>query len=179
MFAWEQTVMFSEALGVPEHRLDALQLPHAPGDRWLAMEFPPDQKINKDQLLYTAHFAAPFSKTARQCGLLIDEWTETIPASSVDTGITFHYNRPNSEAPQAMLLVTPSVFQGSWRWDDLVGALNETFDFAKRRAIEPTHIDNSPYAPFLPATAVATQSAQLTISLELALNNKIALAKSN
>jgi hypothetical protein len=179
MFAWEQTVMFSEALGVPEHKLDALQLPHTPGDRWLAMEFPPEQKINKDQLLYTAHFEAPFSKTARQCGLLIDEWTETIPASSVDTGITFHYNRPNCEAPQAMLLVTPSVFQGSWRWDDLVGALNETFDFAKRRAIEPSHIESSPYAPFLPATAVATQGAQLTISLELALNNKIALATSN
>jgi hypothetical protein len=179
MFAWEKTVMFSEALGVPEHKLDPLQLPFTPGDRWLAMEFPPDQKFDKDHLLYTAHFAATFNKTARQSGLLIDEWTETIPASSIDTGVTFHFNRPNSEAPQAMLLVTPSDFRGAWSWDDLVDALNQTFDLAKRRAIEPSHIDNTPYAPFLPATAVATQAAQLTIALELSLNNKIAVTTGN
>ena len=95
----------------------------------------------------------------------------------VDTGIVFHHDRPNCEAPQAMLLVTPSEFRGSWRWEDLVGALNETLDFAKRRAIEPRHIDASPYAPFLPATVVATQVQQLTIALELALNNRIALQK--
>jgi hypothetical protein len=175
MFAWEKTVMFSEALGVPEHKLDPLQLPFTPGDRWLAMEFPPDQKFDKDHLLYTAHFAATFNKTARQSGLLIDEWTETIPASSIDTGVTFHFNRPNSEAPQAMLLVTPTDFKGAWNWDDLVDALNDTFDLAKLRAIEPSHVDNTPYAPFLPATAVATQAAELTIALELSLNNRIAV----
>jgi hypothetical protein len=174
MFAWEQTVMFAGALGRPEPRLDPLQLPFIPGDRWLGLEFPPVQKLDKDRLLYTAHFAAPFNKTTPQCGMLIDEWSETIPTSSVDTGITFHHDRPNCEAPQTMLLVTPSEFRGSWRWDDLVGALNETLDFAKRRAIEPKHIDNSPYAPFLPATVIATQVHQLTIALELGLNNRIA-----
>jgi hypothetical protein len=177
MFAWEQAVTFATALGRPEPALDALQLPFVPDDRWLAMEFPPDQKLDKDRLLYTAYFATPFNNASRHCGLLIDEWTETIPTSSVDTGIVFHHDRPNCEAPQAMLLVTPSEFRGAWRWDDLVGALNETLDFAKRRAIEPRHIDNSPYAPFLPATVVATQVQQLTIALELGLNNKIAVQK--
>jgi len=71
------------------------------------------------------------------------------------------------------MLVTPSEFRGAWTWDDLINALNETLDFAKRRAIEPRQIDNSPYAPFLPATVVATQVHQLTIALELALNNRI------
>ncbi|HEU4891602.1 MAG TPA: hypothetical protein VFT47_08630 [Vicinamibacterales bacterium] len=177
MFAWEQAVTFATALGRPEPALDPLQLPFVADDRWLAMEIPPDQKLDKDRLLYTAHFAAPFNAGGRQCGVLIDEWTETIPTSSVDTGIVFHHDRPNCEAPQAMLLVTPSEFRGSWRWEDLVGALNETLDFAKRRAIEPRHIDASPYAPFLPATVVATQVQQLTIALELALNNRIALQK--
>ena len=130
-------------------------------------------KLDKDRLLYTAHFAAPFNKTAPQCGMLLDEWTETIPGSSVDTGITFQHDRPNTEAPQSMLLVTPSQFRGSWRWDDLIGALNETLDFAKRRAVEPKHLDNSPYAPLLPATVIATQISQLTIAMELSLNNRI------
>lgn len=177
IFAWEQIATFSGALGRPEPALDALQLPFVAGDRWLGLEFPPAQALDKDRLLYTAHFAVPFNKAARQCGLLIDEWTETIPTSSVDTGIVFHHDRPNCEAPQTLLLVTPSEFRGSWRWNDLVGALHEALELVKRRAVEPKHIDDSPYAPFLPATVVATQVQQLTIAVELGLNNKIAIPK--
>jgi hypothetical protein len=177
MFAWEQIATFAGALGRPEPALDAMQLPFITGDRWLGLEFPPAQALDKDRLLYTAHFAAAFNQAARQCGLLLDEWTETIPTASVDTGIVFHHDRPNCEAPQTMLLVTPSDFRGSWRWNDLVDALQETLDLAKRRAIEPKHIDDSPYAPFLPATVVATQVQQLTIAVELGLNNKIAITK--
>jgi hypothetical protein len=173
MQAYEQTMMLAGALGRPEPELTAVQLPFQPGDRWLALEFPPEQKLDQDRLLYTAHFAELFDKTKAQCGLLLDEWAETIPGGSIDTGITFHYDRPNCEAPQTMLLVTPSAFRGAWQWADLVDALNETLDFAKRRAIEPKHIDRTAYAPFLPATIMATQVWQLTIAANLALNNKI------
>jgi hypothetical protein len=173
MHAWEQTVMFAGSLGQPEPELDAMQLPFIPGDRWLGLEFPPEQKLDKDRLLYTAHFAVAFNKTVRQCGMLLDEWAETIPTSEVDTGIAFHHDRPNCEAPQTMLLVTPSLFRGAWQWDDLVDALHETLDFAKRRAVEPSTIDQTPYAPFLPATIMAAQVSQLTIAANLALNNRV------
>ena len=174
--AWEQTIMFAGSLGQPEPQLDAIQLPFIPGDRWLGLEFPPSQKLDRERLLYTAHLAAPFNKAAPQCGMLLDEWTEIIPGSSVDTGITFHHDRPNSEAPQAMLLVTPSEFRGSWQWQDLVDALNETLDFAKRRAIEPRRVDQSAYAPLLPATIMVSQVSQLTIAANLALNNSVTKA---
>ena len=111
-----------------------------------------------------------------QCGLLLDEWTETIPGPSVDTGIAFHHDRPNTEAPQAMLLVTPTDFRGAWQWDDLVDALNETLDLAKRRAVEPEHIDASPYAPFLPATVAGHPGAPADHRGRPRLNNKIAVA---
>ncbi|WP_280252750.1 hypothetical protein [Nocardia abscessus] len=173
MHAWEQVVTYAGAFGKPEPALDALQLPFAEDDRWLGLEFPPEKKPDTERLLYTAHFTAHFDKTAHQCGLLLDEWTETIPAPTVDTGITFHHDRPNTEATQSMLLVTPSVFRGTWRWNDLVDALNETLDLAKRRAIEPRHVDASPFAMFAPATVIATQASQLTIALDLGLNNKI------
>jgi hypothetical protein len=172
--AWEQMLMFAGALGKPEPALDAMQLPFTPGERWFALEFPPSQPLNKDHLLYTAHFAAPFNKATGQCGLLLDEWVEIVPGSSADTGIAFHFDRPNCEAPQSMLLVTPTDFRGAWQWNDLVDALNETLDLAKRRAIEPKHIDATPYAPFLPATITASQVFQLTISLNMALNNNVA-----
>jgi len=176
MYAWEQTIMFAGSLGQPEPELDAIQLPHIPGDRWLGLEFPSNQKLDRDRLLYTAHLAVLFNKAARQCGMLIDEWTEIIPTSSVDTGITFHHDRPNSEAPQVMLLVTPSEFRGAWQWPDLIDALNETLNFAKRRAIEPRRIDRSAYAPLLPATIMVSQVSQLTIAANLALNNRVSQA---
>jgi hypothetical protein len=173
MYAWEQTMMFAGALGQTEPQLEAIQLPFIPDDRWLGLEFPPELKLDRDRLLYTAHFAAPFNKAARQCGLLLDEWNETIPASDLDTGITFHHDRPNCEAPQAMLLVTPSAFRGAWQFQDLLDAINETFDLAKQRAIEPRRIDQSAYAPLLPATIMASQFVQLTIAANLALNNAV------
>jgi hypothetical protein len=175
MHAWEQLVMFTGALGGPELELTAVQLPYLPDDHWLGLNFPADKALDSDRLLYTAHHSTPFDKAQPQCGMLLDEWTETIPDQSIDTGIAFHYDRPNSEAPQTMLLVTPAHFRGAWQWDDLVDALNETLDLAKSRAVEPKHLDASSYAPFLPATVLATQVSQLTIAVDLALNNKIAL----
>lgn len=176
MHTWEEVVFMTAALGTSEPTLDALQFPLIPDDPWVGLDLAPGQQLTTDRLLYTAHFARPFDPTKRQCGLLLDEWTETIPGASADTGIAFHLDRPNSEAAQAMLLITPSEFRGAWQWQDLVDALNETLDLAKRRAIEPKHIDGLPYAPFLPATVMASQARQLTIAANLALNNRIALA---
>jgi hypothetical protein len=170
MRAWEQVVMLTGGFGNAEPELTPLQLPSLPNDHWLALEFPPEARLDTDRLLYTAHFSSRFQRASRQCGLLLDEWTEVIPAIDATTGITFHYDRPNSEVPQAMLLVTPTDFRGAWQWEDLIDALNETLDLAKRRAVDPVHVDQSAYARFLPATIMAVTMRQLTISANLALN---------
>ncbi|HEX3130342.1 MAG TPA: hypothetical protein VH394_23600 [Thermoanaerobaculia bacterium] len=178
----EQVVMLTEAFEVAPPELTPLQLPFVENEGWYALELPPDVELhperllNSDRLLYTAAFsAAPFDKTAPVCGLLLDEWTEVIPTPEVETGIAFHYDRPSCEAPQSLLLVTPSDFRGEWQWNDLVDALNETLDFAKRRAVEPDQIDATPYARFLPATVSAVTKQQITISALFALNNNFAL----
>lgn len=173
--AWEQAGLYASALGKAEPGLVAMQFPFVANDHWMALDLAPDAALNAEKLLYTAHFAAGAGPGSVHCGLLIDEWAEIIPGVDADTGVAFHHDRPNNEAPQAMLLVTPADFTGKWRWDDLVDALNETLDFAKRRAVEPAHIEATPFAPLLPATVMATQVAQLTIAANLALNNKIAL----
>lgn len=173
---WEQAGACALAFGKAEPGLVAMQLPYVANDSWMGLDFASDATLDAEKLLYTAHFAAGAGPGATQCGLLIDEWTETIPGADADTGIAFHHDRPNNEAPQAMLLVTPADFTGAWRWSDLVDALNETLDAAKRRAIEPVHLEATPFAPLLPATVVATQVSQLTIAANLALNNRITLA---
>ena len=134
-----------------------------------------------DRLLYTAHYspyytahgADPFNPSANHCGLLLDEWTEVIPTREETTGITFNYDRPNAEPPQTMLLVTSPHLEGDWRWNDLVDAIRETMEEARLRAVEPTQVDDTPYARFLPTTISAATFHPITIMLNLALNNNV------
>jgi hypothetical protein len=168
---FEQVSWLADAFGRPEPELTALQLPVLTGDRWAALEIPPDLVKEQERLLYTACFAAPFAKARPQCGLLLDEWAEVIPSKETTTGLAFHFDRPDSEAPQSFLLVTPPAFQGAWRWEDLVDALNDTLDLARCRAVEPVHLEATAYAQLLPATVTASTVNQLTISATWALNN--------
>ena len=169
--AFESTVALTTSLGGTEPTLLPMQLPYDATAPWLALQFPPKYEITSDRLLYTAHYMTPFDKTARQCGLLLDEWTEVIPASTRTTGITFNFDRPDTEPPQSILLVTPASATGRWEWADLVGALNETLDLAKKRAVEPAQLDVTPYARFLPAAVMAVTLYGISISTSLAVAN--------
>lgn len=171
--AWENIAVLTEAFGAARADLTPVQLPFRDNDRWLALEFDPSAVTPETRLLYTAHFAAGFSRTASQCGLLIDEWPEVVPATDVVSGVTFHFDRPSSQPPQALMLAVPSAITGTWQWDDLVALLTETLESAKARAVEPAQIDASRYAQFLPATLMAVTLYQITIGTNLAMNNRI------
>ncbi|SFF10847.1 hypothetical protein [Nitrosomonas sp. Nm166] len=173
----EKTAIMAEALADKTLALEPVQLPYRANDSWLALEYPDATKITEDKLLYTAHYAAPFDSTRPQCGLLLDEWTEVIPGTEETTGLTFHYDRPNTEPPQTLLLATPADFTGKWRWQDLVDTLHDTLDLAKKRAVEPEQIDRTSYARFLPALVSAFTIYPITASLNLALNNQFHLFK--
>lgn len=149
---WEYISILNQAFKAGSTSdLVPLQFPFVTNDRWLALKFrdetdPADSfKINSDKLLYTTHFATPFNKAQAQCGIIIDDWTEVMPRETETTGITFHYNQPNSEPPQTMLLVTPLQHLGNWQWNDLVDALDETLQLAKKRAVEPNKLEGSNY----------------------------------
>jgi hypothetical protein len=173
--AWERTTLLIDALLGPDHvpELLPVQFPYQAGASWMAMQFKPADRPDSDRLCYTAHYVTPFDKSARQCGLLLDEWTEVIPATTRTTGIVFNFDRPASEPPQAILVVTPASATGAWQWDDLVGALNETLDLAKVRAVEPADVDQTPYSVLLPATITAVALYGISIVTCLAATNGI------
>jgi hypothetical protein len=173
MHHWEAMTMFSDAIRGVSLDLHPLQLPYTENDSWLALQYPNEYIIDKDKLLYTGHFAEPFDKGAVQCGLLLDEWTEVIPATAETTGVTFHYDRPNAEPPQVMLLVVPPVINGKWEWSDLVDTLHQTLELAKRRAIEPDHLAGTDYARYLPATISAVTMHPITIAMNYAVVNHV------
>jgi hypothetical protein len=170
---WENITFLSTALGRAAPDLHPLQIPYKTGDSWTALEYPSDYNLDSDRLLYTAAYVQDFDQFSRQCGLLLDEWTEMIPAQEEITGVTFHFDRPNTEPPQTMLLVTPANFTGRWSWDDLVDALHETLGLAKQRAIEPEFVDGTRYARLLPATWLPFTRFPISIALNLALNNRV------
>ncbi|HLK00858.1 MAG TPA: hypothetical protein VKU39_13250 [Streptosporangiaceae bacterium] len=167
--AWERAGLLVDALRGPDQvpALLPAQFPYQAGAAWVAMQFPPDQRPDSDRLCYTAHYAAPFDKNARQCGLMLDEWTEVIPATTRTTGITFNFTRPDNEPPQAILLVTPASGTGTWQWDDLVGAVSETLDLAKLRAVEPGDVDQTAYSVLVPATITAATRYAISIATSL------------
>jgi hypothetical protein len=173
--AWETITVLVDALRGPGDvpALLPAQFPYQAADSWVAMQFDPAHRPDSDRLCYTAHYQVPFDKSAPQCGLLVDEWTEVIPGTDRTTGITFNFSRPDNEPPQAILLVTPASATGSWQWDDLVGALNETLDLAKVRAVEPANIDQTPYSMLVPTTITASTFYGISIVTSLAAVNGV------
>lgn len=183
----ESATVLTELLAGGSLALTPVQFPRRPDDRWLAMQFPPTAPdgttpftIDEDKLLYTAHYPSPFVASAPAlCGVLVDEWTEVIPRTDETTGLAFHYDRPNTEPPQTLLLALPADFTGSWSWDDLVDSLHETLDMARKRAVEPRHVDTTAYARFLPATLSSVTRYPIFQVLDLAFNNAVQFAASD
>lgn len=176
----ENTVIHLEGFNSPDLSLTPSQFPYRTDDLWLGLKFP-DKKpgteepflIDEDKLLYTAVYSGTFNATEAQCGLLLDEWSEVIPSRDETLGLSFHYDQPNSEPPQTMLLLTPSEFTGHWRWEDVVFTLHETLDMARKRAVEPDHIDDTVMGRFLPSVVSLTGSQPLTAMLNLGINNLV------
>jgi hypothetical protein len=179
----ERAGSLHQAFGGGDILLEPLQLPYREEDYWLGLEFPKLKAdgvtpflIDEDRLLYTGHFASGFDSIASHCGLLIDEWTELVPARTEDSALAFHYDRPNTEPPQALLLALPTAIRGGWTWADLSDAVSETMALAKLRAIEPRHIEKTQYARFLPACVSSTTFHPITASLNFAYNNDLVAA---
>jgi hypothetical protein len=177
---WEHVQHLTEAFN-PTQAVDLvpMQFPFETNDRWLGLKFKDETnamdefKINGDKLLLTSHFATPFQKTEPLCGILIDDWTEVIPHTEETTGIAFHYDQPNSEPPQTILLLTAPQQSGHWNWNDVVDTLDETLAMAKKRAVEPAQIEQSNYAQFLPTTMMAVSYHWITVAANLSMNNNI------
>ena len=173
----ENLLFLTEAFDTKPPDLEPVQFPFSADAPWMALEFPPEAKtkLERELLLYTAAYAKDFDGTQPQCGLLLDEWTEVVPGETETTGITFHFDKPNSEPPQVILLATPTQFTGAWKWDDLVNTLHDTLDMARRRAVEPQQLDQTELSVFLPATIMATTWQPITIAADLArVNNYLA-----
>lgn len=120
-------------------------------DHWLGGPYPSSYRPDEDRLslLLFGHENIHSSIT----GLVIDEWMEIIPDEMETTGIAFHFNQPDARAPQNLLLAVPPEKTGKWDFETLGLCVEEAFNLARLRAVEPDQIDTSMFAQLLPATA--------------------------
>ena len=130
------------------------QIPYVPGEGWGGTRFETDERRpagSRLSLLLSGPGAGANELPTKLSGLVIDEWTEIVPNEKEQTGVAFHYDDPGAEAAQAILIaVAPDLAQTHWSFAHLVAAIQETFELAKIRAVEP--VDLGEWGHVLPAT---------------------------
>lgn len=122
-----------------------LQIPYASDgtERWLGTSVKEQSSLKEGRISFGASVPNNHNLSGDQAGIMIDEWVDVVPLKEHNTGISFHYDQPNSKAPQCLILgLTPQI-TGRWRWDDLIDMLNETLDLAKKRGVDYEQISST------------------------------------
>jgi hypothetical protein len=169
----------AEELG---HALAPVQVFQWPDDNknWIALPIPDGASLTGDLVSIAVQPVGPFNAANPVAALVIDEWSETVPTRQEVTGITFHYNAPSAEPPQAVLLAVSQRSPNNnlrWTWDELVACVDQAFALARIRCVGPDQLRSTRLDPVLPATLVAESTAPATISTSWFANVSIEVAK--
>lgn len=133
--ALAEVLLRREILGASEALpLRIAQAPWRDGDRWIATSFKGAAgKAPAGRLSVLIHAPHGFSATQPMGGLLIDAWTETLPAATRDTAMALRFNNASTRAPQVILLaVSPDPAQ-PWSTSTLLDMLRETIVLTRLR----------------------------------------------
>jgi hypothetical protein len=142
---YRRAMLLREALQTADAavNLAIIQLPFRAGrsQPWIGGPFSADA-APQDLALTSLALAVPagFATSAAFSGMILDEWPEFVPAKMANTGVALHYNQPNSEPPQVMLLAVTPVEGTTWRWEYLMGAVLEALQLARKRLVTPAHL---------------------------------------
>jgi hypothetical protein len=148
----------------------ALQLPPRTGDVWLGGALPAGWEIFNDTLSLIQLRPQGFSPGGKQCGLLIDEWVESLPRRTEVTGLAFGFDQPDSAPLQAIMLAVADEGAQQWDWNALVEIVRETVFRAKLRAVEPDKLDTvEGLTTLLPATLAEFSTSLGGLSLDFGL----------
>ena len=157
---------YSEALKTGEAlKLNIVQLPHNPNDRWVGLPLkPPGESLPGGKLSIAIQSAAPLDVRKPLAGLLIDEWVEVVPSATETTAIALQYDRPSAAPPQTILIAVPPELEVPWTVWSLQQVLLETLDLARIRAVDPDALNEVGH--YLPALYFALNIAGETISAD-------------
>ena len=105
-------------------------------------------------------------------GLVFDEWTELLPARETTSGVAFHFNQPDTEPAQVLLLAVCPAEGENWRFEYLSETVLDTFERAKKRLVNFAILRTNPaLAHLLPALVAPMDRDNLAPNLDLGRNN--------
>ncbi|MFD2767181.1 hypothetical protein [Micromonospora eburnea] len=154
VLAFAEVLDAGGAVRVPA-RVQVAQLPYQDGDRWVGETAPRPDTRPISLVLATLGDLDPHRPVY---GLLVDEWTEVVPAATALTGLTFEYDAPAAAAPQAVLLGVSSDGAPTWQPAALVQTLEEALDLAIARVTDVDSLGAG--GQFLPALYLPVNVAQ-------------------
>ena len=168
-FRLDAAPMYAEALGGGPTILKVGQLPvreekDRDKDRWVGLRSATGRTLG-GRLSLVAHAPVPIDTTRPLAGLLVDEWVEVVPSADETTGLTFHFNRPNARAPQAILLAVPPDERAAWDVETLEATVSETLELAKLRTVDLAAL--SEVEEYLPAIYIAEPSSEQTVGTDM------------
>jgi hypothetical protein len=160
MARWRKLTLLSTAVSAARARLDLVQLPHVPGATWAGGKGTPPETGRVSILLLGPTGAPALDPTTQSWrGLVLDDWVEVVPSAQETTGVAFHYDGPNAEAGNTILIAVPSSASPQWSFAELLATLQETFDLVELRAIDP---DILGLGQLLPAIFLASNTKEQT-----------------
>ena len=154
---WRSLWLYGQAFGAPPPALEVVQLP--PAEVWAGR---PGADVASGTLSLIVHRPTSAAPDGGWVGLIVDEWTETIPSAAQDTALSFLYQSPVAEPPQAVLLAVPPSTAATWDQETLFDTVRETLTLAKIRAVDSSLLDG--LRPFLPAICLTGNTANETVS---------------
>jgi hypothetical protein len=153
MKLWHHIAMFQSMCDGHAGSVSILQV--SGGDpsfnKWLGCEVGDESDLRDvDSLvIYNSdafsRFYSRSDKISYNSGFIIDSWMEFIPYKKQAAGMVFHCDRPDNEAPQALLLAVHPQFntvgvKKNWDMNNVIELLDSTRFMLMNRAVEPDHI---------------------------------------
>ncbi len=164
--AWRRFGLYAGALGVTGPRVSVAQLPFVTGEDWAGRSAPTDSRTSLLFVSANSQTALPDS-TQTWRGLLLDQWTEVVPSNTAQTGLAFHYDSQNSEAPQVILMAIQSGQPGAWSLAELQAIVMDTLDLAQ---IRPVDSDLVGLGQLVPPICLASNPQNLVVSTNIGPN---------
>jgi hypothetical protein len=142
------------ALGRAPVELRVAQAGTAAGDPWVGLPGAPvPGGVTSVIVAGTAAFdLAPVGV------LVVDDWNEVVPREREVSALAVHTERPDAEAPQAILVAVPPDLSKPWDLATLRAVVDETFELARLRMVDPPALDQ--FGSLLPALLLACTGRQ-------------------
>jgi hypothetical protein len=158
--------MTGEALTGAGVQFEIAQLPLVSGAPWIGSPFDPNDPLQRPRagtVSIAMHRPSGFDYGGSWSGLLIDDWSEIIPAASQMTSFAVHHPSPGAEAPQCVLLAVapPSPDIKNWAPGIVEACVEQAFDVARMRTVDSDLLH--PYSLLVPCIYLAANVADDTI----------------